>query len=153
MKIAFQSGMVLAISAVAANAQILITNYEVTYTEDFNLLAITGTSNVLPPGWSIHEIGASANVDGAYTAGTGSNNAGDSYSLGSASSTERALGTLFSSSIRPTIGALFINSGSQTITGISLQYRGEQWRLGATGRNDRLDFQYCNKKCQWLWRL
>jgi hypothetical protein len=132
----------LSSAALAANAQIIVTDYTLTYTENFNLLAITGTSNSLPPGWSISESGTSARVDGAYTAGTGSSTTGDTYSFGLASSADRALGSLLSSTITSTIGALFVNSGNQTITGMSLQYHGEQWRLGATGRTDRMDFQY-----------
>jgi hypothetical protein len=142
MKNGFHIGIALSLLTLAANAQIEITNYNVTYTQDFNLLAITLTSNSLPPGWSFSETGTSANVDGLYRAGTGSNTAGDTYSLGATSSTERALGSLLSGTISSKIGAHFINNGSETLTGINLQFRGEQWRLGDTGRNDRLDFQY-----------
>jgi hypothetical protein len=132
----------LSLLTLAANAQINITNYNVTYTENFNLLASSGESNVLPAGWSISETGTTATtVDGNYTGGTGSDNTGDTYSLGTTPS-ERALGTLRSSGNLPTIGALFVNSGTETIIAINIQYHGEQWRLGATGRNDRMDFQF-----------
>ena len=115
---------------------------DVAYTQNFDTLASTGSSNVLPTGWSLSEAGTSAANDGKYTAGTGSGTGGDTYSFGAASSTERALGTLLSGTLTPTIGAAFTNNTGGTITGVDVAYAGEQWRLGATGRADRLDFQY-----------
>ncbi len=47
-----------------------------------------------------------------------------------------------SGSLVPTVGGCFINNTGQAITSLNISYTGEQWRLGATGRNDRLDFQY-----------
>ncbi|MBD2494445.1 Ig-like domain-containing protein [Nostoc sp. FACHB-280] len=112
------------------------------YSENFDTLASSGNSSVLPNGWALLETGTSANVNGQYTAGTGSNNAGDTYSFGATGSSERAFGSLLSGTITPTIGANFTNTTGSTITTLNLSYRGEQWRLGATGRADRLDFQY-----------
>src|SRR6185436_1444018 len=76
------------------------------------------------------------------TAGTGSGNTGDTYSFGATSNAERALGGLQSGSLNPTIGAAFTNNTGGTITSLAIDYTGEQWRLGATGRADRIDFQY-----------
>ncbi|WP_051503201.1 MULTISPECIES: endonuclease/exonuclease/phosphatase family protein [Nostocales] len=114
------------------------------YSENFDTLAGSGTSSQLPLGWALSETGTSANVNQQYTAGTGSGNAGDIYSFGAAGSTERALGTLLSGTLTPTIGVSFTNTTGDTITTLNVSYRGEQWRLGATGRAaaDRLDFQY-----------
>ncbi|GIK61552.1 MAG: T9SS type A sorting domain-containing protein [Ignavibacteriota bacterium] len=111
-----------------------------TYSEDFNTLTSTGTSSTVPTGWAFSESGTNAN--GIYTAGTGSGNAGDTYSFGATSATDRAFGGLQSGTLIPTIGASFINNTGFTITQLPISYTGEQWRLGATGRNDRLDFQY-----------
>jgi hypothetical protein len=110
------------------------------YTEDFNTLASSGTSSSVPLGWAFLETGTNANT--FYTAGTGSSNTGDTYSFGAASSTERAFGGLQSGNLLPTFGANFRNNTGSTITQVPITYIGEQWRLGATGRNDRLDFQY-----------
>ncbi len=111
------------------------------YSENFDTLASSGTSSQLPTGWALLETGTSANQQ--YTAGTGSNNTGDTYSFGAASSTERALGTLRSGSLVPTIGVSFTNTTGSTITTLNVSYRGEQWRLGTANRAaDRLDFQY-----------
>ena len=110
------------------------------YTQDFNTLANTGTSSTLPTGWLLSESLANANI--LYTANNGGSNAGDTYSYGATSNTERAFGTLQSGSLLSTIGAAVTNNTGTTITTLKISYTGEQWRLGATGRTDQLDFQY-----------
>jgi hypothetical protein len=98
---------------------------------------------VFPTGWGPAEAGSSANNDGRYTAGTGSNNAGDTYSFGSSGSSERASGSLLSETLIPMIGAAFTNDTGQTISSLDIGYAGEQWRLGTSGRGpDRLDVEY-----------
>src|SRR5262245_43931600 len=83
-------------------------------TQDFNTLASTGTSSVVPTGWAFVESGTNANT--VYSAGTGSNNAGDTYSFGATGSAERAFGGLLSGSLVPLVGAQFTNNTGQTIT-------------------------------------
>lgn len=107
-------------------------------TQNFNTLANSGTSTSLPSGWQISEAGGNT----TYTAGTGSANTGDSYSFGATSNAERALGGLQSGSLTPTMGASFTNNTGSLIISLAVSYIGEQWRLGATGRSDKLDFQY-----------
>ena len=111
-------------------------------TENFNTLASTLTSSTTPAGWGFSESLTNANT--IYTAGTGSSNAGDTYSFGTVSNAERAFGGLRSGSLNPIIGAAFINNTGGTITSLTISYTGEQWRAGVTNRNaaDRLDFQY-----------
>ncbi|WP_121354224.1 T9SS-dependent choice-of-anchor J family protein [Flavisolibacter nicotianae] len=111
-----------------------------TYSQDFNSLAVSGTSGITPAGWGFLESGTNTNT--FYTAGTGSGNAGDTYSFGAAGSPERAFGGLLSGSLTPTVGAAFVNKTGATLTTFTISFTGEQWRLGATGRTDRLDFQY-----------
>ncbi|HEX6172308.1 MAG TPA: Ig-like domain-containing protein, partial [Chitinophagaceae bacterium] len=111
-----------------------------TYSQDFNSLANTGSSSTLPTGWLLSETGSAANT--TYTAGTGSGTAGDTYSFGAASNAERAFGTLQSGSLIPTIGAHIQNSSGTSITKLKISYTGEQWRLGAESRLDKLSFQY-----------
>jgi hypothetical protein len=113
--------------------------FEVAVTENFNTLASSGTSSVTPTGFGFVEAGTNANT--TYTAGTGNSNAGDTYSFGAASNTERAFGGLQSGTLIPTIGASLTNNTGGTITSLDVSYTGEQWRLGATARVDRLDFQ------------
>lgn len=110
------------------------------YTENFDTLASTATSSVLPMGWSLSEAGT--NADPTYAAGTGSNNTGNTYSFGPSGSPDRAFGGLQSGSLIPTLGACFTNNIDAPITSLTVSYTGEQWRLGTVNRVDRIDFQY-----------
>lgn len=113
------------------------------YTQNFDTLVNTGTGTSAantPPGWDFAESGTNANT--TYTAGTGSSTAGDTYSFGSTAATDRAFGGLQSGSLIPIVGADFTNNTGVAITTLSIAYTGEQWRLGATARVDRMDFQY-----------
>jgi len=132
--------LALLVSAGPAFAQISITTFGSPVTENFNTLAITGTSSTLPAGWAFAEAGTNANT--TYSAGTGSSNAGDTWSYGASSVTERALGGLRSGSLVPIFGATFVNQTGSAITSLEIAYVGEQWRLGTQNRNDRIDFQY-----------
>jgi hypothetical protein len=128
-----------------AAGAISISTFGSAYAEDFNTLASSpdnGTSSLVPTGWDFSESGTNANT--TYRVGTGSNNAGDTYSFGATGNSERAFGTLLSGSLVPTIGAQFTNSTGSSISDLLIAYTGEQWRLGqnTTGRAaDRLDFQ------------
>ena len=148
LSLTIRSGMVLALLAgmlsgfppTAARAAGTINLSTSTYSEDFNTLVNTGTSTTVPTGWDFAESGTNANT--TYAAGTGSNNAGNTYSFGAAVATERAFGGLQSGTLVPTIGASFTNNTGAEISALQISYAGEQWRLGAIGRVDRLDFQY-----------
>lgn len=110
------------------------------YTQSFDTLASTGsTGSALPNGWRVFEDGAAAN--GTYGVGTGSLNTGNVYSFGAAGSTDRALGTLRSGQLLPTIGAIFTNATGSSITDLFIAYTGEQWRDGGSAI-DSLNFQY-----------
>lgn len=109
------------------------------YTQNFNTLASTGTSSTVPLGWGYNETGP--NADGLYAAGTGSGTAGNVYSFGTAAA-DRAFGALRSGNVIPTLGARFQNNTGSTLSNLDITYTGEQWRFGATGRADQLDFQY-----------
>src|SRR3989337_7731 len=111
-----------------------------TYLQDFNTLASSGTSGILPAGWLFSETGANANA--LYNTGTGSSTTGDTYSCGASGSTERALGGLLSGSLTPTIGAWFVNNTGSLLSSVTISYTGEQWRLGTADRGpDTLHFQ------------
>src|SRR5688572_29841611 len=127
-----------------SHAQISLTALNSPYSQNFNTLASTGTGpfNTLPAGWLLTESGGGAQDDEMYVIGNGSSNSGNSYSFGTTASTDRALGGVQLGSVIPTIGAAFINNTGSTITTLTITYTGEQWRLGTTGRQDRLDFQY-----------
>ncbi len=139
MVVGLMPSMLRAQPAQAAGS-ISLTTLGTPYTQDFNTLASSGTSSTVPTGWDFAEIGTNANI--TYTAGTGSSTTGDTYSFGASGSTERAFGGLLSGSLNPTIGASFTNNTGATIARLAIAYTGEQWRMGATGRVDRIDFQY-----------
>lgn len=142
-RLLFSLVFLLLLGGLQTNAQISINSLGAQPTQDFNSLASSGTSNAigtLPTGWTFVETGSGANT--TYAASTGSDNGGNTYSYGAASNPERALGGLQSGSVTPTIGVVYTNNTGVTIGSLSISYTGEQWRLGATGRNDRLDFQY-----------
>jgi len=125
-----------------SNAQISISSTTTPHTQNFNTLrSSSGSSSTLPSGWRLTETGSAANS--RYTVDAGATTTGDSYSYGAVNNTERALGTLQSSSLIPVFGAQFRNTTGRTITSLIISYTGEQWRCGTTGRGaDRLDFQY-----------
>lgn len=112
------------------------------YTQNFDSLVNSGTSSTTPTGWELAETGTNANT--TYTASVGSSSTGDTFSYGSLSATDRALGGLQSGSLAPRFGSVYVNNTGATITSLALSYTGEQWRIGNTGaaRDDRLDFQY-----------
>ena len=121
-----------------------LTSLGMAYTQDFNTLANTGTTNNLTiNGWFLDETGSSTRNNGQYAAGTGSDNAGDAYSFGASGSAERAYGTLRSGTLNPTMGAQFTNNTGSTVTALDVSYVGEMWRAGVTNRNaaDRINFQ------------
>src|SRR5258708_4182049 len=137
-KFYFLLGMLIMSSGV--RSQISISVFGNPYTENFNTLAPTGTSSTVPAGWAFVESGTNANT--TYSAGTGSSTTGDTYSFGAAANTERAFGQLRSGSVTTILGANYLNNTGSTIIALSISYTGEQWRLGALGRVDRMDFQF-----------
>src|SRR5690606_25335262 len=121
--------------------QISINNSSFTYTQNFNSLANSGTSNTtVPSGWAFSESGSNSNS--TYAAGTGSDNAGNTYSFGLSGNSDRAFGGLLSGSLTPTIGVCFENNTGQVIQSISVSYTGETWRVGSANRTDGIQFQY-----------
>ena len=123
-----------------------------TYSQDFNNLRSSGTSGAITGGsfnnvntslngWYFDETGSGANT--RYTGDTGGAFGGDTYSYGTAA-VDRALGGLRSSSVAPRFGFYFTNNTGSTITQLIISYTGEQYRLGATGRTDKIEFSYSN---------
>jgi hypothetical protein len=132
----------------AITPPISMTSVDAAYTQDFDTLASIGTSSAVPNGWYFLESGTNANA--TYAAGDGSSNTGNTYSFGSLNSPERALGMLQSNSLVPMIGAAFANDTGREVNSIEISYTGEQWRMGAAGRIDWLDFQYSLDQGTWF---
>lgn len=142
------SSLLLTLQPVFATAggsgSIDLTTLGSAYTQGFDDLANTGTTNSLSiNGWYLDEAGTSSANNGQYRADNGNNNGGDTYSYGATSGTDRAFGQLLSGTLTPIIGASFTNDTGETITSLDVAYTGEMWRLGTSSRldADRLDFQ------------
>jgi uncharacterized protein len=127
-----------------ALAQVNLTSTSTAVVQNFDTLAATGTSAVLPTGWVLSETGTGAAANGIYTAGTGTGNAGDSYSFGATAIAERALGSVRSGTVAAAYGAQLQNNTGGLLTGVQIAYTGEQWRIAntAAARDDRLLFEY-----------
>jgi hypothetical protein len=116
------------------------------YRQDFNSLPVSGASNIistLPIGCAFSESGSGNNI--TYSANDGSSSTANSYSYGTGTNADRALGELGGAAggVQSILGACFVNNTGFVITSFSLGYAGELWRLGATDGNlDRLDFQF-----------
>ncbi|WP_374380526.1 Calx-beta domain-containing protein [Thermomonas sp.] len=136
--------LLLVLGAGAAQAQnVSLTGG--TYSQNFDTLSNTAgstTNTALPTGWQLTESGGGARDNEQYAVDTGSSNTGDTYSYGSAGSTERAFGSLRSGTLISTFGACFTNNTGGTISSLAIAYTGEQWRLGTAARSDSLGFEY-----------
>ena len=136
------AGMAVFATPASAAGEAALTAFGTPYTQNFDSLPATGTGTDtdLPAGWAFVETGEAANT--TFTAGTGSSNTGDTYSLGNSPAADRAFGSMNSGKLVPTIGAVFTNQAGRTMTSLDLSFVAEQWRLGAKDRTDRLDFEY-----------
>lgn len=122
---------------------ISLTTLGTAYTQNFDTLANSGTTNVIAiNGWDLIESGGGARDNEQYAGDDGGSTTGDTYSYGTASTTERAFGGLRSGTLIPTIGASFTNNTSATIKSLAISYTGEEWRLGTASRTDQLNFEY-----------
>ena len=123
------------------------------YSESFDGLASSGTTNTWVQGTSVAEWwayrfpanpGAWTDVT-VYIANNGSTANGSLYSFGPTSSTDRALGSIGSgndASGAYRYGTGFTNGFSQSINEINMSFRAETWRVGSTGLNHNVEFQY-----------
>lgn len=123
-------------------SQIQITSSNFNYSQNFNTLANTGTNlpwtnNSTIPGWFSTE--STYNPDDGSI---GVPHKDSLLSLGSAGSTDRALGDAITGRGSPiSYGIEFVNNSGHTITQITISYYGEQWYSGGTTPNT-LTFSY-----------
>ncbi|WP_343747271.1 MopE-related protein [Fluviicola sp.] len=129
-------------------AQVSITGTG-SYTQDFNTLASTGTTNAWVDNSTIANWYSQRSGTGTtYRADVGSSNAGALYSYGAAASTERALGSIGSGNAAAgnfAHGLLLKNNASGNIGTITVGYTMEQWRDGGsstTGAAQSMTFWY-----------
>ena len=103
-----------------------------TYSQSFDSLPNsangTWTDDSTIAGWFSNRTGTASSV---LNVGTGSGNAGGLYSFGSSASSDRALGSLGSTTPKNIFwGVQFQNSSSSPAIITTLSYTGEQWRDG-----------------------
>ena len=104
-----------------------------TYSQSFDSLPNsangTWTDDSTIAGWFSNRTGTASSV---LNVGTGSGNTGGLYSFGSSASSDRALGSLGSTTPKNIFwGVQFQNSSSSPAIITTLSYTGEQWRDGA----------------------
>lgn len=116
------------------HAQVSLTTLGTPYTQSFDTLPASGsttwTNNSTIPGWFHARTGTGVTI----VANDGSSNAGNLYSYGTGTATDRALGSLGSGNAA--VGNLFWgvrlqNNTGATITALDVSYTGEQWRNSA----------------------
>lgn len=114
------------------------------YNSGATVTVTASATSVMPAGWSILERGANRDTTLSIGSAGASGPAGDTYLLGTAGSTERALGGIASANLATTFGAYFTNNTGKTITAFSISYTGEQWRnaSNATTSLNYLLFDY-----------
>jgi hypothetical protein len=114
------------------------------YTQNFDSLANTASGTPPSVTWTDN-----STIAGWYSnratciVSTGSLNNGGLYSYGSASASDRALGSVGSGSASPVLYAVrFVNGTGATINGLSISYTGEQWRNSGNTTQHSLTFAY-----------
>lgn len=142
-------------AAAPAHADISVTSPSFSYSQSFDSLAITGTTNAWAndttiAGWSLFN-GTGAAIT-SYVAENGGSNAGAFRSFGTTNSTDRALGSAASGNAyfgSPATGAVagwiavaFTNTTGAALSGFTVGYAGEQWRNGGNTTAQSLVMQY-----------
>lgn len=122
-----------------ANAAISLFD-NVAYTQNFNTLPYIGSQyykSEIPESWTFVEVGLYG--DDFFDANERYGSA-NTYSYGTSSDT--SLGGISNSyTLIPIIGASFTNNVGVGTIDVSINYTGEQWRLGSQGQQ-HVDFQY-----------
>lgn len=110
------------------------------YLENFNGMGSGGTT--APHGWFVGT-GTGAVAAKTVIVSSGASSTGGNYNYGSTGNSDRALGSLASSTTQRDTEARFINLSGSTITAFNVNYTGEQWRVGGNGAvNNTLVMQF-----------
>jgi uncharacterized repeat protein (TIGR01451 family) len=124
----------LVLPAQSVQAAVSLTTLGAPYTQSFDTLPTSGsatwTNDSTIPGWFHARTGTGTTI----VANNGSSNAGNLYSYGTGTTTDRALGSVGSGNAA--VGNLFwgvglTNNTGATITSLDISYTGEQWRNSA----------------------
>lgn len=128
---------------VCSYGQITISALNSPYTQNFDGMGAAGTT--FPNDWTgIRAAGTgTANQTLTLVVTDGATTSGGVFNVGTATATERALGTLASASTIPAIGATFKNTTGALISKISLAGVMEQWKSGSDAAiTENLVFSY-----------
>ena len=137
----------------ALGANVPITTLGVPVTQNFDTLATSGTTNAWTDdstlaGW-FAQFSATPTNPTTYRADAGGSNTGAIYSWGTGTATERAFGSIGSGTPGDIFWAIKLtNDTGSTITSLTINYTGEQWRAGGcqptpcTPLAQTADFQY-----------
>ena len=136
---------VAALAASSAHASLSVGSSAYTYTQNFDTLATTGTTNAWAndstiAGWSLFRLSGAAVT--SYEASIGNSNTGKAYSYGAAGSTDRALGSQASGSFDAYIAVSFTNNTGGALSGFNIGFDSEQWRNGGNTTAQSFVLQY-----------
>lgn len=134
-----------ALASFGAQAVVVLNSPASTYSQNFNTLAMSGTSNAWANdstinGWSLFNTAGTAVT--IYRGGTGSDNAGGFYSFGSAADSDRAFGGLGSGSVSGYIALALQNASGIAFNSVTLRFDGEQWRNGGNTTAQTMKLEY-----------
>lgn len=92
-------------------------------------------------GWQLW-MTAGSNTNAGFTPGTGSSTGNGVYSLGNSGSSERALGTLSSSTGIYAFGLILTNQTGSLLNSFTIGFTAEQWRKGGSTNKNTWTFRY-----------
>lgn len=92
-------------------------------------------------GWQIWMM-AGSNTNAGFVPGTGTATGNGVYSLGNSSTTERALGTLSSSTSIYAFGLILTNQTGNLLNSFTISFTAEQWRKGGSTNKNTWTFHY-----------
>jgi uncharacterized protein len=126
--------MAVPMQSVLAVGPVSLTTLDVPYTQNFDTLPASGsatwTNNSTIPGWFHARTGTGTTI----VADGGTNTAGNLYSYGTGTATDRALGSIGSGNAAAGNffwGVRLSNDTGSPITSFDVSYTGEQWRNSA----------------------
>ncbi len=126
--------MALPVQSARAAGPVSLSTLDVPYTQNFDTLPASGSAtwinNSTIPGWFHARTGTGTTI----VANDGSSNAGNLYSYGTGTATDRALGSIGSTNTAAGNffwGVRLSNDTGATITSLDVSYTGEQWRNSA----------------------
>jgi hypothetical protein len=132
-------------TATAGAAAISLTGASGTYTQNFDSLPASASTEWINDttidGWFAARTGSGNTV----VAGDGGSNSGALYSFGAPDDPERALGSVGSGGAAAghfAWGGYFVNDTNTTISQIDIGYFGEQWRNGGNATAQAIHFAY-----------